>query len=94
MPARFTIVCDLEKLSHCDATTVDILARLQLVAKRCGGDLHLRHAPRELHALLAFVGLDGVICCGDVDVEARRQSEQREQARGIEEERDARDPPI
>ncbi len=70
---------------------IDALARLQLAAKRCCAELKLERAPREVLQLIEFVGLDGVIGCGDVDVETRRQPEQREQTSCVEEERDARD---
>lgn len=93
LTARFRIECDLGGLKYSDATTIEALARLQLAANRCGGELHLFRVPDELRELVAFVGLGDVIRCGDVDVEPRRQSEQREHASGVEEERDARDLP-
>jgi hypothetical protein len=40
-----------------DAVTVDVLARLQLGARRCGCLLLLRGTPPELLELLAFMGL-------------------------------------
>ncbi len=73
---------------------IDALARLRLAAKRCRAELKVVRAPRELVQLIEFVGLDGVIGCGDVNVETRRQPEQREETSGVEEERDARDLPL
>ena len=44
-----------------DAVTVDALARLQLAARRCACRVRLRGASDELRALVAFMGLDGVL---------------------------------
>jgi ABC-type transporter Mla MlaB component len=44
-----------------DAVTVDVLARLQLGARRCGCRIALQGAPSELLALLAFMGLADVL---------------------------------
>jgi len=78
-----------------DAATVDALARLQLTARRLGRRLQLRWACQDLQALLAMMGLSEVLPCGDVsDLEPGRQAEQREQARGVQEEADPRDPPL
>jgi hypothetical protein len=40
-----------------DVVTVDVLARLQLGARRCGWRIALRDATPELLDLVAFVGL-------------------------------------
>jgi ABC-type transporter Mla MlaB component len=55
-------------LMHCDvgdvpadAVTVEALSRLQLVAKRYGCLVRLRHASPELLQLLAFLGLQDVL---------------------------------
>lgn len=87
------LVCDLGEVADTDAATLDALARLQLVAKRCGRALEVRHAPLELRELVEFVGLGPVIRCRDVHVESSREPEDGEQARGVQEERDACDPP-
>jgi hypothetical protein len=50
-----------------DALTVDMLARLQLTARRLGTRLELRDASAELLELIAFAGLSDVL-----RVEARR----------------------
>ena len=80
------VVCDVGALADSDLVTVHALARLKLTATRLGCRLSLRHASRELEELLAFVGLS------DVFVESRRQAEEREQARRVEEEADPADP--
>jgi hypothetical protein len=77
------IVCDVAALASGDLGTVDALARLTLEARRFGLELRLAGVPRELGELIAFAGLAEVL----LSVDSGRQPEQREQARGIEEER-------
>ena len=52
--------CDVSAAEP-DAVTVDALARLQLAAQRHGCEVRLRHATRELLALVAFMGLRDVL---------------------------------
>lgn len=67
---------------------VDALARLQLAVRRTGGCVRLRDAPRALHDLLAFAGLQEVVPAeGDLDGRGR-QAEEREEPVGVEEEAD------
>lgn len=82
------VICDVAGVVRMDAVVVDALARLQLTARRLGHRLLLRNAAAELRLLLALMGLSGV-----VPLEPQRQTEERKQLRGIEEERDAADPP-
>jgi ABC-type transporter Mla MlaB component len=87
------VVCDVGALAEPDAVTVDALTRLQLTARRVDRRVQLRHACVELQDLLVFMGLDDVLPCGGTsDVEPRGQAEEREQARGVEEEGDPGDP--
>jgi hypothetical protein len=79
--------CDVHALPA-DAATLDALARLQLAARRLGLELHVCTASPELRCLIAFTGLDEALC-----VEPKRQSEEREERLGIEEERQLPDPP-
>ena len=72
-----------------DLGTVNVLARMQLAAKRCGASLRIRHATGGLVELIEFTGLSDVL-----RVEMERQPEQREDALGVEEERQLRDPPV
>jgi ABC-type transporter Mla MlaB component len=51
-------VCGVEP----DAVTVDALARLQRVARRCDCLVRLRGASTELLELVEFMGLSEVIC--------------------------------
>jgi hypothetical protein len=84
-PGPNTIVCDVGAVPS-DAVAVDALARLQLIARRLGLEIRLRHASGELQELLAFAGLRGVL-----RVEAGGQAEQREQRLGAEEKRELDD---
>jgi anti-anti-sigma regulatory factor len=77
-----TILCDLSALDAANAETIDLLARLQLAARRQGRTLRFLHASPALGDLIAFVGLDAVLC-----VEPRRESEARKDPIGVEEER-------
>jgi ABC-type transporter Mla MlaB component len=62
------VVCDVGELVTPDAVTVDVLARLQLAARRLGREVRLRHACGELRELLAVIGLTEVMpCLGDED---------------------------
>jgi anti-anti-sigma regulatory factor len=71
-----------------DASTVDGLARLQLLAKRHGVEIRLCKVPSELRELLGLCGLADVL-----RLEVIGQAEQREERGGVEEERQLDDPP-
>jgi ABC-type transporter Mla MlaB component len=87
------VVFDVAALVDPDAVTVDALARLQLTARRLGRQIRLRHACGELQDLLSLLGLSEVMpLCEGSAFEPSGQAEQREQARGVQEERDPRDP--
>jgi ABC-type transporter Mla MlaB component len=58
------VVCDVGALVAADAATVDVLARLQLTARRRGGRMRIRHASSELLDLLALMGLREVLPTG------------------------------
>ncbi|MGD0197201.1 MAG: hypothetical protein ABSC56_04750 [Solirubrobacteraceae bacterium] len=77
---RRPIVCDVATCAG-DLATVEALARLALEARRLGLELHLVRPSSELRALIALAGLD----CALV-VEAGRESEERKEARRVEEE--------
>jgi len=88
-----SIVCDVAALTDPDACTVDALARMQLAAHTFGGRIVLGAPGEDLCDLLELFGLDEALPrAGGSGVEPRGQSEQREQMRGVEEERDAGDP--
>ena len=54
-------VCDVRDLGAPNLTAVDALARLQLIARRRGKEIHLRHPRPALVELLALVGLAGCV---------------------------------
>jgi ABC-type transporter Mla MlaB component len=76
------LVCDLSALGKADLETIDLLARLQLAARRHGRTIRFLHASPALHALIVFAGLDAVL-----RVEPGREAEEREDPVGVEEER-------
>lgn len=51
------VVCDVGAVHTADVGTVDLLARLQLVAGRRGGRICLRRASPQLLELVALCGL-------------------------------------
>ena len=81
-----TIPCDVHALVRPDIGTVGALARMALVSRRLGCELGLRRTRQELVELLALTGLDVLA------VEVVGQPEEREEALGVEEERDPGDP--
>jgi len=83
------LVCDLSALGKADLETIDLLARLQLAARRHGRTIRFLHASPALHALIVFAGLDAVL-----RVEPGREAEQREDPVGVEEERQLDDPAV
>jgi anti-anti-sigma regulatory factor len=80
------IVIDVGALAP-DAVTIDVLARVQLSARRLGRRVQLRNVSDELQKLLAFVGLAEVL-----GLEPGGQAEEREDRLGVEEERELDDP--
>ena len=81
-----TVDLDVSALAA-DLLTVDALARLELSARRHGRRLQVRDASGELRDLIELVGLNEVL-----RVEPERKAEQRENAVGVEEERELDDP--
>ena len=71
-----------------DLELVDALARLQLAACRCGCSVVVASAPPDVVELIDLAGLSEVL-----GVEPRRQAEEREERRGVEEEGDLPDLP-
>jgi ABC-type transporter Mla MlaB component len=89
------ILCDLAGLADADMATVDALARLALRARRIGCAVSLRDPSTELLELVGFAGLGEVLpCAPGSGVEVVGQSKEREEALGVEEERDAGDPAV
>jgi anti-anti-sigma regulatory factor len=82
------IVLDASSLPP-TATTIDLIARRHLDARRRGGRIRLRGASVDLERLIHLAGLAEIL-----RVEPCRQSEQREEPVGVEEERQLLDPPV
>ena len=86
------VVCDVGALTDPDAVAVDLLARLQLTARRLGSHLRIQRACGELRDLLALTGLAEVVELWDrLPLELRGQAEERKQGPGVEEERNPGD---
>ncbi|MFD5076065.1 STAS domain-containing protein [Streptomyces sp. NPDC058371] len=79
------VVCDIGGLGPPGLTTVDILARLELAARRAGGRIRLRNPHPGLRGLLDLVGLR---------FESEGQTEEREPAGGVQEAVEPGDPPL
>lgn len=79
------VVCDVAGLGPPGLTTVDVLARLELAARRAGGRIRLRDPDPALRALLALVGLR---------FEVEGQPEEREPALRVEEAVEPGDPAL
>jgi ABC-type transporter Mla MlaB component len=60
------ITCEVGPLVDADARTLDALARLQLTARRLGGEIRLGDAPSAVLDLLEFAGLGDIVprTCG------------------------------
>ena len=86
------ILCDVAALTEADLGTLDALARLQLTARRLGGEVRLRHASAELREILDLAGLAGAVPCQERSGgEVRGEAEEREEPLRVEEEDDAAD---
>ncbi|GGW36010.1 STAS domain-containing protein [Streptomyces caelestis] len=79
------VVCDVGGLGPPGLAAVDLLARLQLAARRAGGRIRLRDPDPALRALLDLVGLR---------FEVEGQVEEREPALGVEEAVEPGDPAV
>ncbi|CAL9442012.1 STAS domain-containing protein [Streptomyces sp. enrichment culture] len=79
------VVCDVAGLGPPGLAAVNLLARLQLLARRTGGRIRLRDPDPALRALLDLVGLS---------FEVEGQPEQREPPLGVEEAVEPGDPPV
>jgi hypothetical protein len=102
-----SVCLDCGPLEAPTAATIDQLARLELVVRRCGCKLELSNASSYLVELIEFVGLSEVLCERQVPsgpsghlpakrggVEPGREAEQRKDPGGVEEERELGDPPV
>jgi STAS domain len=81
MALQVRVLCDVRSLPA-DVAAIDLLARLQLAARRHGSELRLSGASQALRELIALCGLETAL-----PGELERQPEQREEPLGVEEER-------
>ncbi|MFE7815223.1 STAS domain-containing protein [Streptomyces sp. NPDC057433] len=79
------VVCDVGGLGPPGLAAVNLLARLQLLARRTGGRIRLRDPDPALCSLLDLVGLG---------FEVEGQPEEREPAPGVEEAVEPGDPAV
>ena len=77
------------RIQRPDVGVIHELAHTQLCARRGGYEVRFTDVSDELIALIDLAGLGDVL-----SVEVKRQSEQREQLRGVEEERELADPSV
>ena len=87
MGTRRVIVIDVTGLQVVDVETVDAVARAALVIRRSGADARVAGAGLELAGLLRLCGLADAL-----GLEPGREPEHREEAGGVQEERDPADP--
>jgi len=71
------------------AGTIDRIARLQLMARRKGSRLQLSNVDEALLELMQLCGLAATL-----GVEPGRQAKEREEAGGVQEEGEVRDPAV
>jgi anti-anti-sigma regulatory factor len=79
------VVCDVGGLGPPGLAVVELLARLELTARRAGGRIRLRDPGQALQALLHLTGLG---------FETEGQPEQREPPPGVEEAVETGDPAV
>jgi hypothetical protein len=86
------VVCDVGGLGPGGLDAVAMLAQLQLAARRAGGRIEVIGASADLHEVLAMAGLCHALGLRPaLCLEAGWQAEHREEASGVEEERDPAD---
>ena|SRR5579883_1941595 len=91
---KHTVLCDVGGLAVTDMVAVEALTRMQLTARRLGSRMLLRGTSAELQSLLSLLGLQEILPSEpERSGQARRQAEEREQPRSIEEKGHAADPP-
>lgn len=86
------VVCDVGALDDPDAATVDLVARLQLSARRLDRKVRLLDACGELQDLIELTGLSEFVSYSpDLDLQPRGSAEEGEKAGGVKEKGDAGD---
>ena len=89
------ILCDVGAVVDPDVAAVEALARLRVATRRLGRRMHVQNASVDFEALLTFMGLGDVLPVRiDLRLEVVRQTEEREERLGVEEERELPDPAV
>jgi anti-anti-sigma regulatory factor len=57
------VTCDVGATTTAELATIDVLARLQLTARRLGRSIRLRHASGPLVDMIELTGLSSVLPC-------------------------------
>ena len=96
--SRLILVVDVRTLAEPDLRTLEVLARLQLTARRLGATIRLSHACLRMRELLAWSGLDELLPLvveSEVasGVDRDRLAEERKELL-VDEEVDPRDPAV
>ena len=91
---RLILVVDVRSLTEPDVRTLEVLARLQLTARRLGATIRLRHACDRMRDLLAWSGLGELLPLdAESGVDGDRLAEERKELL-VDEEVDPRDPAV
>jgi len=61
LPEPTVLRCDVSLITAPDECALDVLARLQLIARRLGATIHLHNAPPVLVDLIELTGLTDVL---------------------------------
>ena len=91
---RLILVVDVRTLAEPDLRTLEVLARLQLTARRLGATIRLGHACDRMRDLLAWSGLGELLPLdAESGVDRDRLAEERKELL-VDEEVDPRDPAV
>ena len=89
---RLILVIDVRTLTEPDLATIEVLARLQLTARRLGATIRLAHTCEQMRDLLACSGMGELLPLdADSGVDSDRLPEEREELL-VDEEVNPRDP--
>jgi len=89
---RLILVVDVRTLTEPDLGTIEVLARLQLTARRLGATIRLGHTCDQMRDLLACSGMGELLPLdADSSVDGDRLAEERKELL-VDEEVDPRDP--
>jgi anti-anti-sigma regulatory factor len=69
------VICDVRGITSPDASTIDVLARLQLTARRLGCGIRLYGVRPRLRDLLLITGLSEVLPESEVGWEAEERED-------------------